>query len=820
MNGENPEPQLNAIRTVIQDGLCATEEIRRAQAWYSLRQMLSDIPALRRERDENLAAWQDALDRWRPWINQAGKPLEAQLGVMQLLLLLDGKDIGQEIILPIATGKYPGDEPGVDLRSWALYYLRLAGMRFGEPEWTAKYRACFQSTLNDPQAKVRQWAAFILGQMAQDRSDYYSRLEDEETRADVERLLTERWECEIDAYVARQLVISLGQVGGWAALPNLKRPGWRLIAVLRKAADHPNQIVSREAPNTAAGVADTIRDRHVSAGEKAAAFSQLLDLVGNRWLSIYLDEHRKHWKPSDPSEQEQAAAACQAYGQQSCRERISIGVSRLAQVATRLLELDTPSEAEPGLRAALSTSLIAFFSSIGVVLKTPGLGYETYREAIQVIADFTPRVYARPDGEARSGEMIAAARTGLDILLQTASTQADEGGVAESVRERAAMAIRTLVHPGQPNVYVTPCIRWLAQPDQPAQKSLIALLSDGNERLALTAAEALTAVRGDADAADLFVRLILEEDPDEAVLRQNQAGGAYYETRGRRNAALALARVQQNDKAYKRLVESLKVQEGAVYDRARYALRVIGDERSIQDLIAETRRRWLENRYFQPIEDADQHGRRILDNTVWMSRASFIFTLLVAGAVVIFGSAMLFNNLVRPQPEGSSGLKEIAGAVAGALTAIAGLLLPFFWNPSQRVQETNVEIARVITAFHAYIGRVRLLGLGFASQYADGKADINFLTTVSNAVGDAMLDSTGLLSEIGQAARAVVETPDLVGKTWEDAAVEARAYGLTITFEKLAQSDKPEGQVVEQKPAAKTPVQAGSKLALTLSKGS
>ena len=74
------------------------------------------------------------------------------------------------------------------------------------------------------------------------------------------------------------------------------------------------------------------------------------------------------------------------------------------------------------------------------------------------------------------------------------------------------------------------------------------------------------------------------------------------------------------------------------------------------------------------------------------------------------------------------------------LALVGGLLVPYFWNPAQAMQKTNAEMTRLITSFHGYISRMRLLGLGFAHAYSQNKADLSFLTVVSNAAGSAIND--------------------------------------------------------------------------------
>jgi serine/threonine-protein kinase len=166
-------------------------------------------------------------------------------------------------------------------------------------------------------------------------------------------------------------------------------------------------------------------------------------------------------------------------------------------------------------------------------------------------------------------------------------------------------------------------------------------------------------------------------------------------------------------------------------------------------------------------------------------------------------------------------MEALAAGLGGLIAAIVGLLTPFFWNSALAVQKGSAEMTRLVTGFHGYMGRMRLLGLGFADLCARDRADAQFLTTVSDAAGDAMLDSAGILSGVGAwpAGRGTVKVPDVAAKSWADAATLAADRGLAVTLKELAYSDIESGKVSAQSPAANTLVETGTTIELTLSKG-
>jgi len=166
-------------------------------------------------------------------------------------------------------------------------------------------------------------------------------------------------------------------------------------------------------------------------------------------------------------------------------------------------------------------------------------------------------------------------------------------------------------------------------------------------------------------------------------------------------------------------------------------------------------------------------------------------------------------------------LQVLATGLGGLVAAIAGLLTPFFWNSASAVQKASAEMTRLVTGFHGYMSRMRLLGLGFADLFSRQKADVQVLTSVANAAGDAMLDSAGVLADVAvwPSGKGTVKVPDVTGKTWAEAAQLAHERGLTITLKDLAYGDTAEGRVSGQSPTADSIVEVGTEIELTLSKG-
>jgi beta-lactam-binding protein with PASTA domain len=251
----------------------------------------------------------------------------------------------------------------------------------------------------------------------------------------------------------------------------------------------------------------------------------------------------------------------------------------------------------------------------------------------------------------------------------------------------------------------------------------------------------------------------------------------------------------------------------------------MGGQEAMGALVEVEKRRWVESKFFAPMDKADEHGRKILDRTVLKSDTSFRFTVVAAALVGLIGATLAVSTIVLMwRDQTISNLNATVTAVSGVVALIISLLVPFFWNPAAAVQKTHAEMTKLVTAFHGYMGRMRLLGLGFAHAYTEDEWEKSprFLTTVSDAAGDAMLDSTGVLSDISfwPGAKVTVQVPDVTGMQWDEAQKAAEARGLTVTLKESAyDEDVAEDRIAAQSPAAESRAEVGTSIQLTLSKG-
>jgi hypothetical protein len=737
-----------------------TDEPRvRAEAWWELHQALRSHHGTGMSLIEELKAGRTTKE----WI-RSQQTTEGQIGALRLAAHMAGleEEIWRDTLLSIGAD----EEAEVDLRAWALFSLCWAGLNIDQNSWDDQGKPSAGKALNDNQAKVRQWAAYTLGEMARqgkrpDANEGYSRLADPYTYTQVEKALCKRWEGEIDAYVARQLIISLGYAGGHVKAPEGEEPVRPIVKILAEAAGHCQGAVRGQLPEAVMEVADTITNlQDISPDEQSETLKRLIDVL-------------KPW------------------------------------------------------------------------LNDSEFDYETYRSAIRAIAHIVRLVLQASDKAAQIEWYEEVARTGLTVLLQAAESTT----FPESLRYRIhSHAVRAMGHMGREAQ--DPARRVLNHAAVPWLKLMLASPDDG---VAMEVTDTLRAIMGEKEAAHFFADVVLLDDPSmDAALhdlhpsrgtpldpppgepepgRHQQIQTSSYTDRvekrrwlARERAARALAAIPEDAKRedFNRLVRSVQRQDGPQYTRAHDALGIMGSVEAADALIGAEKGKWVQDKFFGPMDEADKHGRKILDGTVWMSRLSWGFTLLVSLGVTTFGAWLLYVSVRSIQGADAPDWGTIATGITGLVASLAGLLTPFFWNSASAVQKANAEMTRLVTAFHGYMGRMRLLGLGFADAYTKDQADATFLTTVSEAAGSAMMDSSGMLTDISYwpAAREHVQTPDFAGMTWNDAETAAKARSLRITLEGQAFSDDiAEGRIVAQSPVADSQTEVGSVVKLTLSKG-
>jgi hypothetical protein len=154
----------------------------------------------------------------------------------------------------------------------------------------------------------------------------------------------------------------------------------------------------------------------------------------------------------------------------------------------------------------------------------------------------------------------------------------------------------------------------------------------------------------------------------------------------------------------------------------------------------------------------------------------------------------------------------------GALSTIGGFLGTYVWEPAKGLNKVASELSRLIMSFENYLGRMRLIGLGFAHAYTQNNFEqLLFLSRISEITADAMRESTISLKDIGKypnfVDKRVVTVPVLIDNSLESARglVEQTKLEMIIGDPEYSE-DKNPGTIIAQDPPAGVYVAIGSKI--------
>ena len=612
--------------------------------------------------------------------------------------------------------------------------------------------------LNDQEAKVRQWAAFALGRLTSEPPSSSKATLAVSAYGTVEEELANRWQVEIDTYVCRALVAAMGSAGGYAA-PTGDGAG-PAVALLQLAIQNRHSDVWAELPAAVSGVARNVTERSGLDG----------------------------------------------------KDRYKI--------------------------------LDALLQALQDWLKRPPGQYDAYRGAIRTIIGLVSLMVSK-----EYPGLKPLAVKGLNLLLDLAESPdyPIPDDLRDPVQERSLMALANLRErlSKEEARQLTDLLDGVVVP---RLKCMLCRESDDGAAHVL---RALTRLMGVEDAARFYTDVILEDEPAAAAARHHlefldkltaepslrddvfihlrdgtmtkAAAQDRLEERARQRAAQSLRGIGEGaqSESFKRLDKALQLQVSPAYERAQEALSGMGGSAAAAALVAAARRDWVETKFFTPIEKADEEGKVLLSDTARMSKQSWLFTMIASGVVIVAGIILLIITFSKIDTTGANDLAALATGLGGLVAVVVGMLTPFLWNAAAAVQKGSAEMTRLVTSFHGYMGRMRLLGLGFADLSTRQQADVQVITTIANAAGDAMLDSAGVLSQVSvwPSGKGMVKVPDVAGKTWAEAAALAEERGLEVTLKKLEYSDTDEGKVSAQSPSANSTVETGTVIELTLSKG-
>jgi eukaryotic-like serine/threonine-protein kinase len=166
-----------------------------------------------------------------------------------------------------------------------------------------------------------------------------------------------------------------------------------------------------------------------------------------------------------------------------------------------------------------------------------------------------------------------------------------------------------------------------------------------------------------------------------------------------------------------------------------------------------------------------------------------------------------------------------------------GVLTPFFWNSAAAVQKGSAEMTRLVTAFHGYMGRMRLLGLGFADLFTRDSFEITLkeLSYSDTAAGRVSAQSPVANSDVGPGTTIELtlskgpkpsgeakpaEVPPLTGMALDTAQEAVLAAKLRLKVEDFGLDlGRSKGEILSQDIPPDTQVAEGTTIGVTVNIG-
>ena len=361
---------------------------------------------------------------------------------------------------------------------------------------------------------------------------------------------------------------------------------------------------------------------------------------------------------------------------------------------------------------------------------------------------------------------------------------------------------------------------WLRECALPIYKRM---LSDEDPEITRTVVANMVTLMGEREAADYFVSVILDSESKDvkAAISQYRSNHGlesivdqydFLSQKVRRAAAQALGTIPDNNVAHDRLVENLR-SESVVGSWARDALLAMGGQKAIDSMVQYSLQKMVQDKFFAPMEQAREQGWQLLNDVRFWSNSNYQVAYKAAIASFVVGLVMLvIGVLYMLTPETAQ--QNITWILAsGVVSTVAGIVGTFLWEPVKGLNKVESELVRVIMSFENYLGRMRLIGLGFAHAYTTANWNqLEFLEGVSLLSGEAMYGSASVLEDLGEYPnvkrnfdKPYTLVPSLVGKPVDEARQLVEAVDLHLDVGVPAyDSTRVEHTVVSQIPEPET----------------
>ncbi|MDX1665073.1 MAG: PASTA domain-containing protein [Candidatus Promineifilaceae bacterium] len=511
--------------------------------------------------------------------------------------------------------------------------------------------------------------------------------------------------------------------------------------------------------------------------------ASLVEAWGNTagWAGLP-DDEQKSWKVVD------VLTAASRSPNSETRDRVPEAIEQIAAHVIRRPDI-LPAQRALVLRQ-LRDLAVARVKKLALTAKHDGVerGYEQqrrYLKALRAIAGIAVDDAQPPE----SNDIISMAVAGLLAIAAGFPGAETEAKARDSFRRALDLRQLALLY-----------LRNVAEADEAVRQIVAAtsvercklLLADPQRQLAHDAAEILVLLIGEEAAARHFLNIILaDEGLSEAIQhrRENwpQREGdddEYLRRRVRTLAAGVLGSINKNDEAHDELVRTLR-SDSLLSSRARDALIVMGGERAVESIVEHNLQQQVNDKFFRPMEEARQSGYQLLEDVRNWTSGNYRIAYYTALATFMVGIATFVVGVIALLTDRAD-LVTPGYLASGSLVTIAGFVGTYLWEPVKGMNRVGSELSRLVMSFENYLGRMRLIGLGFAHAYTQNSFDqIQFLQRVSDITAAAARESALMMENIGDfpqfhSSRGLVAVPALVGEPLDDARHLAREAGLSL----------------------------------------
>ena len=290
--------------------------------------------------------------------------------------------------------------------------------------------------------------------------------------------------------------------------------------------------------------------------------------------------------------------------------------------------------------------------------------------------------------------------------------------------------------------------------------TLIALLRDDKKSIIQKRVAALSLGNIASNTDEEVIQILLEYSCSSDRIMTYTATDAMIKLLGNEDAALRLAKFGLLDNnaniipqianairlvGDKKAIEYLNsVKDPSKMDKAHTLMEHIGGPEAMSVLV-ETRIEAL-NKAKSRVEEFDQQGLTIFQDTIVQAKRGFSLNLLMSEIIFIVGIFLLcFSIYLILQPT-SNNFNLLFGASSG-LTGIGTILMMFYHGPSERINRAVTNLVQIEIAFLGYIRQVTQIMAMFEREYLNDDFNIDELIKLLDYIENTLKVTMPLVHE-------------------------------------------------------------------------